>query len=418
MQQAERLAGHQLALGGARLRDRLVAADRDEAIQLALEGFGAREHGAGDLDGGDLPCGNEAAQFGCGQQAGIAVHRQITLRSRPSLADSIDSENDTSVNSASNTILMVNPYGFGMPMDLRRLRYFVAVAEARSVGKAAERLRMAQPPLSVQIRKLEAEIGAPLFRRGTHGMDLTEAGQALLARASEALALAADGAEAARAVASGQRGRLSVGYMIVLGNAVLPQLIPELRRSVPGVDLEFAELSASTREARLLDRSVTVALCMPAIHHPEIQVARIGAQPLMLAMPNRSPLARLGAVPLAKLQGCPLIALPPPDQDPASSAVAALLRRHQIVMPIASRVETVHAAMSLVLAGEGLAILPACASLAAPRGIVFRRLRDAADSIDIAVCWRRDSAEPADPHVSQMRREGRRAAVRRLTSSR
>ncbi|RZM90476.1 LysR family transcriptional regulator, partial [Bradyrhizobium genosp. SA-3] len=75
-------------------------------------------------------------------------------------------------------------------MDLRRLRYFVAVAEARSIGKAAERLRMAQPPLSVQIRKLEAEIGAPLFRRGTRGMDLTEAGQALLARASEALALA------------------------------------------------------------------------------------------------------------------------------------------------------------------------------------------------------------------------------------
>ena len=165
-------------------------------------------------------------------------------------------------------------------MDLHRLRYFVAVAEARSVGKAAERLRMAQPPLSVQIRKLEAEVGAPLFHRGTRGMDLTEAGQALLVRAGEALALAADGVEAARAVAAGSRGRISVGYMFVLANAVLPRLIPELRRSIPGVDLDFAELSASTREARLLDRSVTVALCMPAIHHPEIQVARIGAQPL------------------------------------------------------------------------------------------------------------------------------------------
>src|SRR5947209_20175879 len=103
---------------------------------------------------------------------------------------------------------MIVPYVLGMPMDLRRLRYFVAVAEARSVGKAAERLRMAQPPLSVQIRKLEAEIGAPLFRRGTRGMDLTEAGQALFVRASEALA--ADGAEAARAVAPGRRGPLSV----------------------------------------------------------------------------------------------------------------------------------------------------------------------------------------------------------------
>src|SRR5947208_1794424 len=175
-------------------------------------------------------------------------------------------------------------------MDLRRLRYFVAVAEARSVGRAAERLRMAQPPLSVQIRKLEAEIGAPLFRRGTRGMDLTEAGQALLARAGEALALAADGVEAARAVAAGSRGRLSVGYMFVLANA--------------------------------------------------------------------------------------------------------MLRRHQIVMPVAGRVETVHSAMSLVLAGEGLAILPACAQLGAPRGVVFRPLRDATDSFDIAVCWRRDSHSP------------------------
>src|SRR3954447_17916484 len=156
-----------------------------------------------------------------------------------------------------------------MTMELRRLRYFVAVAEARSIGRAAERLRMAQPPLSVQIRKLEAEIGAALFRRGTRGMELTEAGQALLSRASEALALAAEGAEAARTVASGRRGRLSIGYMFVLAHAVLPKLIPELRRSLPGVDLEFIELSASTREARLLDHSVTVALCMPAIRHSE-----------------------------------------------------------------------------------------------------------------------------------------------------
>ena len=90
-----------------------------------------------------------------------------------------------------------------MPMDLRRLRYFVAVAEERSVGRAAERLRMAQPPLSVQIRKLESEIGAPLFHRGTRGMELTEAGQALLSRASEALALAGLGLAHALAQALG-----------------------------------------------------------------------------------------------------------------------------------------------------------------------------------------------------------------------
>ncbi|MCC8942937.1 HTH-type transcriptional regulator CatM [Bradyrhizobium ivorense] len=279
-------------------------------------------------------------------------------------------------------------------MDLRRLRYFVAVAEERSVGKAAERLRMAQPPLSVQIRKLEAELGTALFRRGTRGMDLTEAGLALMSRASEALALAEEGIEAARAIASGQRGRLSVGYMFVLASAVLPRLVPELRRSLPGVDLDFVELSASTRETLLLDRAVSVALCMPAIHHREIQVAQIGTQPLMLAMPSRSPLARLAAVPVERLHGRPLVALPRPQDEPTSSAVAALLRRHQVVMPVVSRVETVHSALSLVLAGEGLAILPACAKLGAPPGIVFRPFLEIADAIEIAACWRRDSSSP------------------------
>jgi DNA-binding transcriptional LysR family regulator len=283
-------------------------------------------------------------------------------------------------------------------MDLRRLRYFVAVAEEHSVGRAAERLGMAQPPLSVQIRKLEAEVGTSLFRRGTRGMEPTEAGQALLSRAREALALAAEGVEAARAVAAGRRGRLSVGYMFALANAMLPKLVPELRRSLPKIELEFVELSASTREARLLDHSVTVALCMPGIRHGEIEVATIGAQRLMLALPARSSLARSAAVQVGRLHGHPLVSLPPPSEEPASSVVASLLRRHQVSMPVVSRVETVHSALSLVLAGEGLAILPACAELECPTGVVFRPFLDADDAIDVAVCWRRDSLNPLVRH--------------------
>jgi DNA-binding transcriptional LysR family regulator len=279
-------------------------------------------------------------------------------------------------------------------MDLRRLRYFVAVAEERSVGRAAVRLRMAQPPLSVQIRKLEAEVGTSLFRRDARGMELTAAGRALLSRAREALALAAEGFEAARAVAAGRRGRLSVGYMFVLAHAVLPKLVPELRRSLPKVELEFIELSASTREARLLDHSVTVALCMPAIAHSEIEASNVGTQRLMLALPAGSPLARSAAVPVKRLQGHPLVSLPWPAEDPATSVVTSLLRRHQVSMPVASRVETVHSALSMVLAGEGFAILPACAELGCPTGVVFRPFLDAEDAIDVAVCWRRDSLNP------------------------
>src|SRR5207237_791121 len=152
----------------------------------------------------------------------------------------------------------------------------------------------------------------------------------------------AEGFEAARAVAAGRRGSLSVGYMFALANAMLPGLVPELRRSLPKIELEFVELSASTREARLLDHSVTVALCMPAIYHSEIEAATIGAQRLMLALPVRSPLARSTAVAVSKLDGLPLVSLPPPTQEPASSVVTSLLRRHHVSMPVVNRVETVH----------------------------------------------------------------------------
>jgi DNA-binding transcriptional LysR family regulator len=195
-------------------------------------------------------------------------------------------------------------------MDLKSLRYFVAVAEARSVGKAALHLHMAQPPLSVQIRNLEARLGTALFRREADGMQLTEAGRALFSRAKEALALAHDGFEAAKAVAAGRRGRLTVGYMFALGYAVLPRLVPELRRTMPDVELQFVEMSAHTYEGLITDFKVTVGLCMPPLLREGIATALVGNQPLLLAMPTRAALARHAAVPVAKLQGIRLIGLP------------------------------------------------------------------------------------------------------------
>jgi DNA-binding transcriptional LysR family regulator len=114
----------------------------------------------------------------------------------------------------------------------------------------------------------------------------------------------------------------------------------------------------------------------------------------MLAMPTGSPLARAAAVPVKRLQERPLISLPWPAEDPATSVPTSLLRRHQVNMPVANRVETVHSALSMVLAGEGLAIVPACAELGCPTGVVFRPFLDAEDAIDVAVCWRRDSLNP------------------------
>jgi DNA-binding transcriptional LysR family regulator len=291
-----------------------------------------------------------------------------------------------------------------MGMDLKSLRYFVAVAEARSVGKAALRLHMAQPPLSVQIRNLEAQVGTALFLRESTGMRLTDAGSALFARAREALALAHDGYEAARAIGSGRRGLLAVGYMFSLGYAVLPKLVPLLRRTLPEVELQFVEMSAATCEAQIIDHKVSIGLCMPPMQRVEVANTIVGTQPLRLAMPARAPLARLASVPIERLQGQRLIALPKLKENADTSLVAALLRRHQVTMQVVERVETVHAALALVLAGEGYALVPACAAVGRPPGIAFRKLKGASEGFDVAVCRRHDLDSPfVEPFIAAAR---------------
>jgi DNA-binding transcriptional LysR family regulator len=291
-----------------------------------------------------------------------------------------------------------------MPYEFKSLRHFVAVAEAGSVGKAAQLLHMAQPPLSVHIRKLETQIGALLFHREPGGMRLTDAGRALYVRAREALALANEGFESARAIAGGRRGRLAIGYMFSLGYAWLPRLVPALRVALPNVELQFVEMSARTCEEQILSHKVTIGLCMPQPTRAELATAFVGSEPLRLAMPSNARLSRARAVPVARLQGLRLIGLPTFKDDADTSLVASLLRRHQVSMQVVERVETVHAALALVLAGEGYAIVPACAAAGAPTGVVLRPLQDATERFDVAACWRRDLVSPlVDPFVTVAR---------------
>lgn len=221
--------------------------------------------------------------------------------------------------------------------DLRSLRYFVAVAEARSVGKAAIRLNMAQPPLSVHIKNLEAALGTPLFRRAAHGMEITDAGSALLTRAREALLLAHEGFDAARAIGSGRRGRIAVGTMFVLSYLLLPRLSEQLRQHLPDVEVQYVELNAVNSVPALIDSTVTVAFCLPPLVHPGILVERMGSQRLMLAVRSDSPFARMARVPVARLAGVPLIGLPVPEGNAELSVVTSMLRRHDVIMPVVQR---------------------------------------------------------------------------------
>src|SRR6478736_2290151 len=172
-------------------------------------------------------------------------------------------------------------------MDLmRHLRYFLVVAEERHFGRAAERLHMAQPPLSQQIRRLEAEVGADLFVRTTRRVDLTAAGAAYAERARTILASVDDAAAEVRRIAAGSVGRLAIGCVGSVTYSLLPQLSGRLAEELPGVDFSFrGEMLASEQVEALRVGTIDVALLRPPVADPSLAVTSLRHDRLVLAVP-------------------------------------------------------------------------------------------------------------------------------------
>jgi DNA-binding transcriptional LysR family regulator len=167
-------------------------------------------------------------------------------------------------------------------VELRHLRYFVAVAEERHFGRAAERLHIAQPPLSQQIRRLEAELGAPLLHRTTRRVELSPAGEVLLPRAREILAAVDAATHDARRAARGEYGSLAIGFTGSATYAMLPALATALRTALPGVALDL-------RGEMLTPAQVTSGRCctMPS-RRPARPTASARASPSRSQRPRRS----------------------------------------------------------------------------------------------------------------------------------
>ena len=166
-------------------------------------------------------------------------------------------------------------------MELRHLRYFVAVAEERHFGRAAARLHIAQPPLSQQIRRFEAELGEPLLYRTTRSVELAPAGEVLLERAREILAAVDAAVEDARRAARGEYGRLAIGFTGSSTYAMLPSLAAALREELPGVVLDLrGELLTPAQVARLLDGTLDLGLLRPPVHERELSTEVLRSEPL------------------------------------------------------------------------------------------------------------------------------------------
>lgn len=278
-------------------------------------------------------------------------------------------------------------------MDLRQLRYFVTLAETRNFRRAAERLNMSQPPLTVAIRKLEQDLGTPLFVRGTRGVTLTHAGQASLDAARMALAQAELFREAARGGAAGERGRLRIGYV---GSAVfelLPRIIPEYRRRYPAVELVLDEGTSVVIARKLAIGDLDVGLVrLPLMELAAIDTAPIELDELHAALPAESPLADAGTVRLQALASEPFIL-----QSGISVLHSVTLQACHaagFVPKVAQEAAQLSALLALVRSGLGIALVPSTVGRSVPHGVRLVRLAERV-AITTGIALPRDVPSPS-----------------------
>ncbi|HET6536924.1 MAG TPA: LysR family transcriptional regulator [Sphingopyxis sp.] len=274
-------------------------------------------------------------------------------------------------------------------MDLRQLRYFITLAETLNFHRAAERLNMSQPPLTVAIRKLEESLGVRLFERGARGVRLTDAGLAALRPARAALEQAQLVREAAKSSQLGEAGTLRVGFV---GSAIidaLPRIIPAFRARYPKVDLRLEERTSASIALALAERQIDIGFVrMPLMQPGDLHFDLVERDALVVALRHDHRLAARTHVALSELEAEPLI-----QHSKVSvlrSVVMLACQQAGFSPRIAQDATQVQTILSLVQSGLGIALVPARMVRIAPADIRLLALAEP-PRIEMALASRPDS---------------------------
>jgi DNA-binding transcriptional LysR family regulator len=263
-------------------------------------------------------------------------------------------------------------------VELRQLRYFVAVAEELHFRRAAERLHLSQPPLSQQIRQLEEEIGCRLLARSRRRVELTAAGEAFL-RDARALLGELDGAVAnAQRIDAGQTGRLRINFVGSALLSIVPGIVQRFRAAGPNVEIELHE-RPTVEQQRAVRAGVTdVGFVRPPLDEDEeLRVEVVMRERTVAALPVGHPLAALRRVPLRRLAAEPFVLFPrsqaPGFHDLVISSVAAAGAPPQVVQDAPEMLTII----GLVAAGIGVSVVPASVARLALDGVTYRPIAGA-----------------------------------------
>jgi DNA-binding transcriptional LysR family regulator len=279
--------------------------------------------------------------------------------------------------------------------ELRHLRYFAAVADELNFSRAAQRLHMAQPPLSAAIRQLERELGVELFTRSSREVKLTDAGRAFLRGAQATLAEADRAVRDARSAAAGELGSLRIAYSWSVRFETLPALGRALHASHPRVDLLAQEMWNVDMAPALASGRIDVAISLCPEIAAELDVEPIRREAVVALMPQAHPLAHGGSIELSALAGEEFVLFPRELAPRLHDVFVALYRRAGFEPRL--RAESFHAGWDFgILADIGaIALAPASVAAGLPESVVAVAVSEPRDMLETCLVARSDSGSPA-----------------------
>ncbi|MEV7010829.1 LysR substrate-binding domain-containing protein [Streptosporangium sp. NPDC051022] len=297
-------------------------------------------------------------------------------------------------------------------MELRQLEYAIAVAEELHFGKAAARMHVTQQSVSEQIRRLEKEIGAPLFVRTSRRVTVTAVGEAFLPEARRAVAAVRHALDAGRRAAAGPAGELRIGHAADLGLRLFQLVIPVLRARLPEVRPAPCPMTTADQLTALEDRRLDIGFCWNVEARPGLDSLLVVREPFVLALAAAHPLAAEAAVDPVRLSHRPII-VHERDLSPwLYDHIVGHLRDHGTVVTIHREISSLDRLLPLVLADTAIGITVAASAAARPfAGVVYRPFTEPSPLADQRIVWRRDTTDPAVLAFVQIVRELRDAGA-------
>ncbi|MGD0812661.1 MAG: LysR family transcriptional regulator [Verrucomicrobiota bacterium] len=281
-------------------------------------------------------------------------------------------------------------------MEVRHLKYFVAVAEELHFGRASERVGIAQPPFSQQIKKLEEEIGVPLLWRSKRHVELTAAGKVFLVEARKILAEAGKAADMARGAARGEIGQLSVGFV---SSALYGEFTPVfriMRARHPEVALALQDMTSEEQVRAMKDNKLDVGLVRPPVPGAEgLAFEVVLREPFVVVLPKNHALARQKSLAVNDLAQESFLMVPRSLGPGFYDQIIQLCAQSGFAPKVSLEISSAQTIVSLIAGGMGVSLVPYSLQHLRRTGVVYRPLKPPAPKTELAVMWRAEDSSPA-----------------------